>query len=142
MSFISNSFENLPVITANISKHEAEIIKDAKAVNGDYEKFGEFVGKIIKVASEEDKGPKPTDNVPEQGENYRLVLAEIAQGLYEATKVGTFNFTALLDCIYFADQDAILLYETVKLVEQDWKDLNMVDLLFAGCAAAIAYGQF
>ena len=53
MSFVSNSFENLPTITNNIMKHEAEIMKDATAVDGDFERFGEFVGKIIKIASEE-----------------------------------------------------------------------------------------
>ena len=74
----SKSVVNFPAMPTHLMKHEAEIMKDANAVDGDYEKFGELVGKIFKLVSEEEEAPKPTVAVTEQGENYRLVLAEIA----------------------------------------------------------------
>lgn len=117
-------------------------MKDAATVDGDYEKFGEFVGKLLKFASEEEETLKPQLAQTEPEENSKLVVAEIALGLYKAMKVGTFNFTALLDCIYFADQDAIVLYEMGKEIEEHWKDLDLTDLFIAACGAAVLYGQF
>jgi hypothetical protein len=38
------------------------------------------------------------------------MITEVIQGLLEGTKVGTFNFTNLLLCIYEMDQAAMVAY--------------------------------
>jgi len=68
-----------------------------------------------------------------------MVIAEIMQGLFESTKVGTFNLTALLDCIYFADQDAILVYEVIE--NTDWKNFDFTDFFIMACGAGVLFGQ-
>jgi hypothetical protein len=61
------------------------------------------------------------------------MMADIFQGLFEATKVGTFNFTNLLLCVYEADQAALELYEGVDLIEQSLtKDKDIVAKLTDG----------
>ena len=44
------------------------------------------------------------------------------QGYLEATHVGQFNFTALLECIYGLDQAAITLYFAITLGEEAIKE--------------------
>jgi len=50
------------------------------------------------------------------------MVAEVAQGLLESTKVGTFNYTNLLTCIYETDQSALILYKAVTTLEESYKD--------------------
>lgn len=90
--------------------------------NEDYEKFGEFLGNLIKVVSEEPvAAPKQTTWADVFPKDNRTMVTEVAQGFMEATNVGTFNFTNLLLCIYEADQAAIALYESVELLEEAWQ---------------------
>lgn len=56
-------------------------------------------------------------------------MAEIYQGFFEGTGVGSFNFTDLLLCIYQADQSAIALYEGVKQLEEAWQEKNWQNAL-------------
>jgi hypothetical protein len=145
MSFVSNSFENLPVITANIMKHEAEIIKDAEAAYGDYEKFGAFVAKLMQLASEhkEEVAPvaaKPATWADSYPKENRETATEIFQGFMEGTKVGTFNFTNLLLCIYQEDQAAIALYEGVEILEEAWEKKTWQDAI-GGVIALVAAVQ-
>lgn len=52
----------------------------------------------------------------------RKDVTSVAQGFLEATNVGTFNFTALLECIYEADQDAEILDAVVHMLEDAYKN--------------------
>merc|ERR1712227_848033 len=69
-----------------------------------------------------------------------LAYTEFAQGLFEATKVGEFNFTNLLLCIYEADQAAIALYEGVETLEQAYKDKDWNEAI-GGVIAVVAFVQ-
>lgn len=142
MTVLSNAMKNLPELTANVAKYSDELIAEAKNVNNDMEKFGEFIGHLIQKATQTDGVKSTTLAQVEVPDNAYMVVAEIAQGFYQATKVGDFNFTALLDCIYWADQDAIVIYETMKEIIKHWKTFDFVDLYIVACGAAVLYGQF
>jgi hypothetical protein len=68
------------------------------------------------------------------------MLAEVAQGLLEAMKVGTFNFTNLLICIYELDQAALALYMSIEMLENAIKDKDVSELIPA-VIGAIAFVQ-
>lgn len=60
------------------------------------------------------------------------MVAEVAQGFMEATKVGSFNFTNLLLCVYEADQSALELYEGIDLLEKSLNDQDVMPKLIDG----------
>lgn len=126
MKFVSNPLENMGQMTANLAKYRGEIMDDVTSAvfhyqMEDYEKFGEFLGNLIKAVSEQDAAPKKTTWADVYPKDNRMMVAEVAQGFMEATKVGEFNFTNLLLCVYEADQAAIALYESVELLEEAWE---------------------
>lgn len=144
-NFFKGSFKNLPQMTVNVKKHEAEILKEAKAASGDYEKFGAFMAKLMKWASEETEqavAPLPTNNTwaDVYPHDNREIATEIFQGFFEGANVGTFNFTNLLICIYGEDQAAIALYEAVNLFEQAWADKDWTEAV-GGVIATVAAVQ-
>lgn len=66
----------------------------------DYEKFGVASGLLIRQMST----PHTTPMLgAEEKQEYKKAAAELVQGMLKGMKVGTFNFTALLECIYEAD---------------------------------------
>ena len=109
----------------------------ALGVNGDMEKFGEFFGKFLQFATEKTSASTWADAYPKDN---REVAAEILQGFFEGTNVGTFNFTNLLICIYGEDQAAIALYEGVELFEQAWADKDWTEAV-GGVIALVAAVQ-
>lgn len=98
---------------------------------GKYSEFGKYLGNIMQHSTELKVYPhqeyvqerKPTEKLPKVA---RREIAAFSQGFLQATNVGTFNFTALLECIYEADQAAEALdmgvRELIKGVED--KDIN------------------
>jgi aminoglycoside N3'-acetyltransferase len=54
----------------------------------------------------------------------RKDVASLAQGFLQATNVGTFNFTALLECIYGADQEAMIMDQVVHMLMDAFKTKN------------------
>jgi len=61
-------------------------------------------------------------------------IAEMLQGFLKGSKVGTFNFTALLECIYEADQAAEVMYVAIdQIIPEAIKDKDVVE----GVAGAI-----
>jgi len=141
MSYFSNTFTNLPEMTANVQKHSEELLAEAQQVGDDMEKFGEFIGHLLKKATQHEEVKSTTLAQVEGVENASMVVTEFLQGLFEATKVGDFNFTALLDCILFADQDVMVVYEVGKMVVEDWKDIDFTDVFIALCGAGVLFGQ-
>jgi len=144
-TYFKNSFKNLPQMTVNVKKHEAEILKEAKAAYGDYEKFGAFMARLMKWASEntEEAVPalgKTTSWADVYPHDNREIATEIFQGFFEGANVGTFNFTNLLICIYGEDQAAIALYEAVNLFEQAWADKDWTEAV-GGVIATVAAVQ-
>jgi hypothetical protein len=71
---------------------------------------------------------------------HRKEVAEVLGGFMQATKVGTFNFTNLLICIYEADQAAEVGYEAVEIFEQAWKDKQWQEAI-GGAIATVAFVQ-
>jgi len=144
MKFVSNPVENLAVMTANLNKYRGEIMDDITSAvfhyqMEDYEKFGEFLGNVMKVVSEEQAPePKKTTWADVYPKDNRIMVAEVAQGFMEATKVGEFNFTNLLLCVYEADQAAIALYEGVEILEEAWEKKDWQDAI----GGVIAVGAF
>lgn len=68
------------------------------------------------------------------------MVAEVAQGFLESTKVGSFNFTNLLICIYEADQSALALYGAVDILEKAYKDKDPQEAI-GGIIGIIAFVQ-
>ena len=53
----------------------------------------------------------------------------VAEGFLNGTKVGTFNFEALLECIYVADGAAQSLEAGIEEIEQAYKDKSLKEAL-------------
>merc|ERR1712127_704263 len=63
-----------------------------------------------------------------------MKVAEMLQGFLKGSKVGTFNFTALLECIYEADQAAEVMYVAVdQIIPEAIHDKDIME----GVAGAI-----
>lgn len=124
MEVLENPLMNLPAMTANLKKYESEIKDDVIAATffyktGQYDKFGEFLGNLIKVITEkENKKPTWSDSFPHDN---RTAIAEFLQGFFQATEVGQFNLTNLLICIYEMDNAALAFYESAEMLEEAWE---------------------
>lgn len=112
---------------------------------GNYEQFGEFMGKIMKLTTKTEVKQYPhqewmQERVPTQKFERidRKDVASVAQGFFEATNVGTFNFTALLMCIYEADQEAEVLDAVVHMLIDAYKNKDVEELI----GVAIGVGAF
>lgn len=133
------------ILEKDLLMHGNSIRKDLwKAVKSyekeQYDQFGFHLGSILELATR----PAETETAPvekkEEEVFSRAMAAEIVQGFFEATKVGTFNFTNLLLCIYEADQAALILYEAVDLLEEAYKDKDPMEAV-GGIIAIIAFLQ-
>lgn len=67
MNFVGHPFENMPTMTQNLMKYEHEIKDDvASAVfyykTEQYDKFGEFMGNVVRVISEKETMKAAEDN--------------------------------------------------------------------------------
>lgn len=106
---------------------------------GDFEQFGFALGSVLELATR----PAEVETAPVQVEEEvftRAMAAEVAQGFFEATNVGTFDFTNLLICIYEADQAALVLYEAVDILEEAYADKDPMEAI-GGVIAMIAFVQ-
>lgn len=84
---------------------------------GDYFEAGEYLGKMMKAASvEKVEVNKPALNLG------RTDMADLARGILKGTKVGSFNLTALLECIEDVDQEAQIFDGVVHLLKDAIKD--------------------
>jgi len=55
-------------------------------------------------------------------------VAEMLHGFLKGSKVGTFNFTALLECIYEADQAAEVMYVAIdQIIPEAVKDKDVIE---------------
>jgi len=70
----------------------------------------------------------------------RALVAEVAQGFLAGAGVGTFDFTALLFCIYEADQAALIAYEGLQEIEKAIKDKSAEEAI-GGIIAMLAFVQ-
>jgi len=116
---MSNPTKYFKVIEKDVLINGVSVFKDINAAVGswnskDYEKFGENVGEIMKLSTQSNK-PQPIEWMQKRVHQEpikkldRKDVASFLQGFLLATKVGTFNFTNLLICIYEGDQDAEIL---------------------------------
>lgn len=116
---MSNPTKYFSVIEKDVLINGVSVFKDINSAVGawnskDYEKFGESVGDIMKLSTQSNK-PQPIEWMQKRVQQEpikkldRKDVASFLQGFLLATKVGTFNFTNLLICIYEADQDAEIL---------------------------------
>jgi hypothetical protein len=121
---IKNPLAHFAVIGDDLLVNGVSIMEFVSKANVAYEHagygaFGYYIGEIMKLATQEKVYPhqewveeRKTSPVVEKVD--RKDVASMAQGFLEATRVGTINFTALLECIYVADQDAEALDMGVK----------------------------
>lgn len=125
MDFFENKHINIDTMIKTLKKYDLNEIKNDVISGmfyyktGNFEKFGKFIGNFMQLLAGEEMPEQPL-KTPEMElqEDIMLFYTEFAQGFLEATKVGTFNFTNLLLCIYEADQSAIALYEGVETLEK------------------------
>lgn len=63
-------------------------------------------------------------------ETKKMMVAETLQGFLKGSKVGTFDITALLECIYSADQAAEVMYVAISQIEPEaYHDHSIVEAL-------------
>jgi len=111
-----------------------DIIKAVEAYQaGEYEQFGEIIGNIAKLATQE-----KVITVAEQITKNNV--AEFMQGMFKGTGVGSFNLEALLVCIYEEDQAALILYEAVQLLEDAYAQKDIGEAI-GGTIALVAAVQ-
>jgi len=114
MSILEHPVQNLPLMTANLKKYEGEIEEDLLAAayfykTAQYEKFGEFIGNLVKAVTQKEEA-KPTTWADAYPHDNREAMAEFLQGFFKGTHVGQFDITALLVCIYGMDGAALAFY--------------------------------
>jgi len=105
----------------------------------DFVSFGYYLGSILEVATRTETPVQEKEQDRELIMN-RSMVAEVAQGFLESTQVGTFNFTNLLVCIYEADQDSLVLYQAVDMLEKAYKDKDPNEAI-GGIIAVVAFVQ-
>lgn len=107
---------------------------------GEYDQFGFYLGSILELATR----PTETETAPVKKEEEEVftrgMATEIVQGFFEATNVGTFDFTNLLICIYEADQAAEVLYAAVSLLEEAYADKDPMEAI-GGIMFVVAFLQ-
>ena len=141
MEVLENPLKNLPAMTANLKKYESEIKDDVISATyfyktGQYEKFGDFMGNLVKVITEkETKKASWADAFPHDD---RKSIAEFLQGFFQATEVSQFNLTNLLICIYEMDNAALAFYESAEMFEEAWEKKDWQEAI--GGAIAIVAG--
>ena len=135
LDILAHPRKNMNLIKDKIIKNEATIIADLETAvaafrSGDFNMFGQQLGSILEFTQEQTVA----------ADIDRKMVTEVAQGLLEATRVGHFDFTALLFCIYEADQAALILYEGVNIIEEAYKDKDVSEAI-GGVIAMIAFVQ-
>ena len=113
----------------------ADLFKFSNAFeSGNYEKAGEEIGNILKLATTQPNALqvyKPKKEVND--------FAEIVQGFYAGSGYKA-SFLDVLICIYQADQAALELYADVQLWEEAFRDKSWFEGLFA-VIFLFAFGQ-
>lgn len=149
-----NNFNNIVETLESPAKHMQVIGKDVvlngRAITsdlgsaldawrfGNYVEFGEKLGTVMTLATEPQVPEELT--LPAAAQIGRKEVTEVAQGLLDGTLVGHFDFTALLFCIYEADQAALILYEGVNILEEAYADKDVSEAI-GGVIAMIAFLQ-
>ena len=133
----------MEIIEKDLRINSVSITKDVTTAMiayrlGDYEMFGKQLGDILKLTTQ-DESAALIETMELLGRD-RKHAAAFTQGFLEATKVGTFNFTNLLICIYEEDQAALILDEGVKLLEEAYEDKDWQEAI-GGVIAMVAFVQ-
>ena len=142
IDIMKNPIAHFTVLEDDLLVHEHSILQIAADAAQNYSRqefvaFGEKLGKIMRYATEEKQ---------ELDTERRFIdskqIAELFQGLFSATNVGTFNFTDLLICVDDMDRVALLMDEDVKVAKKimndtDWQNrlgdaIGFVMVIMAG----------
>lgn len=131
-----NPMKHFTLLEDDLLMHGVSILEDigtgVKAYrNDDMETFGREMGKIIKLSTSSNalEAPKQKGWKDVYPKDNREMITEVAQGFLQGTKVGSFNFTNLLMCIYEADGAALDLYESVEILENAWAKKDWQDAI-------------
>jgi hypothetical protein len=100
---------------------------------GQFEKFGEIMGDVAKLA-ESKVVATPEPEVSKED------VAKFAQGMLKSMGVGAFNLEALLICVYEEDQAALILYEGVQIIKEAIANKDISEAI-GGVIAAVAFVQ-
>jgi len=151
-SLMSHPTENFEIIGEDLLINGVSILKDIEVAfneykNGQFEKFGETIGNIVKLATKSEIKEYPHQEwmqkrIPSAPASKldKKDITSVVQGFFEGTNVGTFNFTALLECIYSADQEAEVLDTGVHMLIKAYEDKSVQEAIPA-VIAGIAFVQ-
>jgi thermostable 8-oxoguanine DNA glycosylase len=137
---VGQDFSKVEAATTNAMDHPIETFKEfdlkkerlmAAVKAGDYTKMGKAIAEIVK--------PKETEM---ETVDDRTLVADFMKGFLEATNVGTFNFTALLICIYEADQTALIIYTVIHMLQDAIKNKDYQELIGVAIGTIAAVQQF
>jgi len=106
-------------------------------------RFGHLIGNILELATEStevETAPVNSYEHIQTMKNDPRMAAAIAQGFFESTEVGTFDFTKLLECVYEADQSAMVMYQAVEMLEKAFKRKDPNEA-FMGVMLVVAFLQ-
>jgi len=139
--------QHFELIENDLRMHGQSILEDVGAGvdayrAGDFETFGKKMGEIVHLATAANamKAPVPTTYLDTYPKDNREMVTEVLQGLFESMNVGTFNFTALLECVYAADGAALSLYQAVEILEEAYKKKDPQEAI-GGVIAIVAFVQ-
>ena len=146
MDMVTHPMDHFEVLEKDLKVNGISIIIDgAEAAaayrRGDFFTFGKKMGEILEKSTEKAPEPKTLQSFPADNIDHKMVT-EIFQGLLEGTKVGTFNFTNLLICIYEMDQAAMIAYQDVEMIEDAIKNKDYEELIPAAIATVAAVQAF
>jgi uncharacterized membrane protein YcjF (UPF0283 family) len=147
MDMIIHPMDHFEVLEKDLTVNGISIIIDGEEAaaaykKGDYYTFGKKMGEILEKSTEEKHEPKTIQDFPvEASEIDHKMITEVIQGLLEGTKVGTFNFTNLLLCVYEMDQAAMIADQDVKMIEDAFKNKDWQELIGAAIATVAVVQQ-
>jgi len=149
MDMVTHPMDHFEVLERDLKVNGLSIILEgteaaAAYKMGDHYTFGKKMGEILEKSTEEKHEVKTIQDfpVPADAQIDRKMIAEVIQGILEGTKVGTFNFTNLLICIYEMDQAAEIAYQDFEMIEDAFKNKDYEELIGAAIATVAAVQQF
>jgi len=137
--------QHFELIENDLRMHGVSILEDVGAGvdayrAGDFETYGKKMGEIVHLATAANalKAQVPLTYHDTYPKDNREMVTEVLQGLFESLNVGSFNFTALLECVYTADGAALALYQAVEILEEAYKKKDPQEAI-GGVVAIISF---
>lgn len=148
---MSDPLKHFQIIGTDLLINGKSIVKDINDTssawkNGQWELAGEALGDIFKLSTVQYEKYPAQEWLQERKvfEKFEMIdpkdIASFAQAFLEAMGVAHVDFTALLECIYVADQAALVLDGVVQAIKQAIADRKIEDAIGA-LIGAVAFVQ-